>query len=174
MAVRSEAEFARTAEAIRARAAEVDPDLVVNVAPLEENLDFWRSVAGLVTGLSGALGALALVLASIGVYGVVSYAVSRRVREVGIRMVLGATAGEVRGMVLRQSLRPVAVGALVGMVTAAGVSRVLESVLFGVSAWDWSAFVGAPVVLMAVAMLASWVPARRAMRVDPMVTLRYE
>jgi len=120
------------------------------------------------------LGALALLLASIGVYGVVSYGVSRRLREVGIRMVLGAGSHEVLAMVLRQAMRPVLAGAAIGMVACAAVSRILSGVLFGVSALDPIAFVLAALFLVLVATAASLIPARRATRVDPMTTLRYE
>jgi ABC-type antimicrobial peptide transport system permease subunit len=131
-------------------------------------------MARLIAGLSGSLSGLGLVLASIGVYGVVSYAVSKRVREVGIRMALGASVAEVRSMILKQSMRPVFAGAAVGLALAAGVARILQSVLFGVSAYDPVAFVGAPLFLITVAVTASMVPIRRAMNVDPMAALRHE
>lgn len=159
---------------IRERVRKLDPAMVVTVAPLEENLALWRTMAQLIAGLAGSLSGLGLVLASIGVYGVVSYAVSKRLREVGIRMALGASAAEVRIMILKQSMRPVFVGAAIGLILAAGVVRILQSVLFGVSAYDPIAFVGAPSFLIMVAAAASLVPVRRAMRVDPMTTLRYE
>jgi predicted permease len=172
--VRTTGEPMAFAAAIRARAEELDPNLVVNVVPLEENLNLWRGIARLVTGLSGSLGMLALILASIGVYSVVSYAVSRRLREVGIRMALGASAGGIRGMLLKQSLRPVLVGCVAGGLAAAGIAKILESVLFGVSAYDPIAFIGAPAVLLAVTIAATLIPMRRAMNVDPVTTLRYE
>jgi putative ABC transport system permease protein len=104
----------------------------------------------------------------------VSYVVSRRLREVGIRMVLGATAEEMQRMIVKQTLRPVMVGVLVGITAAAAVSRILEAVLFGISAFDPVAFVLAPMFLLAVSVAASLAPARRAMRVDLMSTLRYD
>lgn len=172
--VRTTGQPTSVASTIKARAKELDPNLVVNVAPLEENLDLWRGISRLVTGLSGSLGALALILASIGVYSVVSYSVSRRLREMGIRIVLGASAGGLRGMLLKQSLRPVLAGALIGGLAAGGIARILESVLFGVSAHDPIAFIGAPAVLLAVTIVATLIPMRRATSVDPMTTLRYE
>ena len=172
--VRSRTDFASTASAVRAFARDLDPGLVVRVNRLEENLDFWRTISRLATSLSATLGVLALLIASIGVYGVVSYVVSRRLREVGIRMVLGATAREVQRMILRQTLRPVVIGMLAGIAAAAAVSRILEAVLFGVSAFDPIAFVVAPLFVFVIASAASVIPARKTMRVDPMSRLRYE
>ena len=172
--VRSDAGFAAIAPAIRASIRQIDPALAVRVAPLEENLEFWRTVSRIGASLSASLSLLALVLSSVGVYGVVSYVVSRRLREVGIRIMLGATSREVRNMILRQTMRPVAIGMVLGIVAAAGTSRILESVLFGVSPLDPSAFVGAALFLTAVAVMASLAPTRRAMRVDPLASLRHE
>ena len=152
----------------------LDPGLLVRVNPLEANLEYWRSGSRMAASLSGALSLLALVLASLGVYGVVSYAVNRRRREVGIRMTLGASARDVQRLILQHTLRPVAVGMLIGTFGAAAVSRVLESVLFGVSPLDPLAFIGAAVVLTAVAVGASLLPTRQALKADPMTTLRYE
>jgi predicted permease len=172
--VRSHADFATFATGVRAMTRELDPGLVARVARLEGNLDFWRAVSRLVAGLSGSLSVLALVLASIGVYGVVSYAVSSRRREVGIRMALGASASDVLGLILRQTLRPVGAGALIGIGGAAASSQILQSVLFGVSRLDPIAFLGALVFLLAVAAVASLVPTREALRIDPVTILRCE
>lgn len=113
-------------------------------------------------------------LAAIGVYGMVSYSVSRGVREIGIRMALGANGTDVMSRVLWQAMYPVLIGGLVGVVLSAGVSRVLSSMLFGLSAHDPIAFIGVPSFLFAVAVIASFIPTRRAIRVDPMVALRCE
>jgi predicted permease len=172
--VRSRADFASAASAIRACARELAPDTVVRVSRLEQNLVVWRSLSRFVTTVSVSLGGLALVLASIGVYGIVSYAVRRRLREFGIRMMLGASSGEVQRMILRQEMRPVVIGALIGMTGSALVSRILESVLFGVSALDPTTFIGAPLFLLLVTAAAIRLPARRVIRLDPMTTLRYE
>jgi predicted permease len=174
LVVRTQVNVNEISTAIRERVRKLDPAMVVRVAPLEENLALWRTMARLIAGLSGSLSGLGLVLASIGVYGVVSYSVSRRLREVGIRMALGASAAEVRSIILKQSMRPVLAGAAAGLMLAAGVARILQSVLFGVSTYDPVAFIGAPLVLITVAAAASMVPIRRAMRVDPMTALRYE
>ena len=166
--------FASTASGIRAAIHSIDPGLVVDVAKLEDNLEVWRAPSRIVAILAGSLGALGMLLACIGVYGVVSYAVSRRVREIGIRMTLGADAREVKSLILRQAMRPVVIGALVGIAGCAAVSQVLNSMLFGISPHDPVAFVTVPLVLLAVALVASYIPARRATQVDPMVALRYE
>jgi ABC-type antimicrobial peptide transport system permease subunit len=172
--LRSRTDFAATTQAIRSIARELDPELVVTVSRLEENLDFWRTISRFVASISASLGVLALLIASIGVYGVVSYVVSRRFREVGIRMVLGATSREVQRMIVTQTLRPVMIGMLIGIAGAAAASRILEVVLFGISAFDPFAFVAAPFFLLAVAAAASLAPARKALRGDPISTLRYE
>src|SRR6185295_16743293 len=111
--------------------------------PLEDNLELWRTLSRLVTAIAGLLGTLALLIASVGVYGVVSYAVSRRLREVGIRIVLGASPRSVLHMILKQALRPALAGLAIGLAGAAAVSRILQSVLFGVSPHDGIAFIGA-------------------------------
>ena len=172
--VRSSVGFGPIAAAIRAAVRDIDAHLIANVNPLEDNLDFWRSLSRLAATLSGSLGGLALLLASIGVYGVVTYAVSRRIREVGIRLVLGASVQEVLAMVLRQAMLPVLAGAAIGIALAAAASRVLSSILFGVSGLDPLAFALAAGLLLMVALAASLAPALRATRVDPMTTLRYE
>lgn len=171
--VRSQEDFAAVAPRLRAVAGEVDADLVVRIVPLEENLDFWRSLSRLIASISGSLSVLALVLALVGVYGVVSYVVGRRLREVGIRVMLGASAHEIRVMILRQTLRPVVVGLAIGIVAAAVATQILKSVLFGVSALDPIAFAAAPLFLLGVATAASLPSIRRAARLDPMI-LRYE
>jgi ABC-type antimicrobial peptide transport system permease subunit len=166
--------FKDVSNGIRQAAKSLDPDVSVDVIKLEDNLEIWRAPSRIVAALSGALGALALLLASIGVYGMVSYSVSRCVREIGIRMAVGANGADVVSLVLRQAMRPVLIGALVGMALCAGVSQVLSSMLFGLSAHDPIAFICVPVFLLAVALIASCIPARRAMRVDPMIALRCE
>ena len=166
--------FKDVSSGIRQAARSLDPEVSVDVTKLEDNLEIWRAPSRIVAALSGALGALALLLASIGVYGMVSYSVSRCVREIGIRMAVGANAADVVRLVLRQAMRPVLIGALAGIVLCAGVSQVLSSMLFGLSAHDPIAFICAPIFLLAVALIASCIPARRAMRVDPMVALRCE
>jgi predicted permease len=170
--VRSRLPLSAIAPAVRDVARALEPALVVTVSPLEDNLSFWRSVSRLTAGVSGALGLLALLLASVGIYGVVSYVVNRRLREMAIRVMLGASPRDVRRMLLRQMLRPVVAGVAIGVAGAAAVSQVLSSVLFGVSPFDPIAFVVAPLLLVAVAAAASLAPARRALARDPMTALR--
>jgi len=128
----------------------------------------------LVATLSGFFGVLAALLAAIGLYGVTAYAVAQRIREIGIRMALGARRSDVQWQVMRETIVLVAAGALVGIATAVAASGVAVSLLYGVSATDPVATTGALAVLGVAAFLAAWIPARRASRIDPMVALRNE
>jgi macrolide transport system ATP-binding/permease protein len=123
---------------------------------------------------STILGILGLLMAAVGIYGMVGFAVSQRTHEVGIRMALGAHANEVLALVLRESMRPVMIGIAAGLVAAAALSRVLVSLLFGLSTFDPITFAGVATFLLAVALVAGYMPARRATKVDPMEALRYE
>jgi len=163
-----------TANGIRESARALDPDLIVDVTRLEDNLELWRTPSRIAATLSGVLGALALLLASVGVHGVVSYGVSQRIREIGIRMTLGADGKDVMRLLLRQAMRPVLIGAAVGVAGCAAVSQILSKVLYGIGSHDPTAFIGVPAFLLGIAFLASYIPARRATRVDPVVALRYE
>jgi predicted permease len=166
--------LAAVASGVRQAASKLDPDVLVDVTKLEDNLEVWRTPARIVAALAGSLGALGLLLAAVGVYGVVSYAVSRRTREIGIRMTLGADGRDVMGMILRQSMRPVVIGGAIGIVGCAGVSWVLSGMMFGISVHDPIAFLFVPAFLLGIALLASYVPARRATKVNPVVALRCE
>jgi ABC-type antimicrobial peptide transport system permease subunit len=128
----------------------------------------------MIAQLSGFFGALALILACIGLYGLLSYEVSRRTREIGIRMALGAQQRDVLKLVVRQGMALAIVGAVVGVGVALGVTRYLASMLYGVHANDPATIAGVAVLLMLVGLAACYIPARRAVRVDPMVSLRYE
>ena len=123
---------------------------------------------------AGFFAALALFLAASGLYGLLSYTVAQRRREIGVRMALGAQARDIVALVVRQGAALVAAGAGAGLLAAAAASRILESFLFGVTAYDQFTFVGAPLSLAAIALVACWLPARRATRIDPMETLRAE
>ncbi len=122
--------------------------------------------------LFGLFAALALCLAAVGIYGVVSYSVAQRTREIGVRVALGAQTGDVMRMIIRQGLTLAGLGAAIGLGGAAGAGRLMKSLLFNVSAVDPAIFTLLPLSLLAVALAACWIPARRAAKVDPMVALR--
>ena len=131
-------------------------------------------IPGPLLPLLAAFGLLGLILASVGLYGVVAYSVSKRTREVGVRMALGADAWHVLKLVVREGMVLVAIGMGLGIACALAAGGLLKSVLYGIGAIDPVAFLGVPLLLAAVALLANVIPARRAARVDPMVALRYE
>jgi len=124
--------------------------------------------------LVGVFAAVALMLASAGVFGVMAYSVSRRTREIGVRVALGASSQNVLAMILGQGLRTVLIGVVIGVAGSFALTRAIQSLLFGVSASDPLTFMAVIVLLIAIALLACYIPARRAAKVDPMVALRYE
>ena len=160
---------------VRKAAAEVDPNLPIrSVITLSDQVSENLIEERLVAFLTSAFGALALGLACFGLYGVMSYAVARRTSELGIRVALGASARQLLRSVLLESLALVGLGVAVGLPAVFAASRFLSGMLYGISASDPLTISGATLILLAVAALAASIPARRAMRVDPMVALRYE
>jgi predicted permease len=154
----------------------LDANLPVIAAPLNTmvSMDPYFVVSRIGGVLASIVGSLGLLLACMGVYGMVSYSVAQRTREIGIRMALGAQDLQVVRLVVHDGFRPIAAGILVGIAAAAGVSRLLAATLFGLSSMDAVSFAGVSLLLVSIAMLATWLPARRATRVDPIVALRYE
>lgn len=165
-------DYGALSNALSATAKSLDPALKLNVSKLEDNLGPYQTISRLTAGAAGILGFAALGLAMIGLYGTVSYGVSRRTREIGLRLALGARSGNVLSLLLRQAMRPVAIGAALGVILCAAVSRILAGLLFGVSPHDVVTFTAVPALLIAIALLAAWFPARKALDVDPAVTLR--
>jgi macrolide transport system ATP-binding/permease protein len=153
-----------------------DANLPVIAAPLNTmvSMDPYFVVSRIGGVLASIVGALGLLLACLGVYGMVSYSVAQRTREIGIRMALGAQSTQVLRLVVSEGFRPILVGILLGVLASAGVSRALSATLFGLSPLDPISFAGVSLLLIAIALLATWLPARRATEVDPMVALRYE
>jgi len=153
--------------------ASVDPTLpIYNAMTLDERIDAAISRPRLNAALLTAFAGAALLLAAIGVYGVLSYSVSSRMREIGVRLALGADAARVMGLVLGEGLRLVAVGTAIGIVASIAVARLARSVLVDATAWDPRLLGVAAVIMLAVAAIAAFVPARRASAIDPIVVLR--
>jgi len=163
------------ASAVRQAVRRLDPNLpVFDIKTMEAQVDESLFLERLVAALSMLFGALATILAAVGLYGVMSYTVSRRTREIGIRMALGAARGSVLWLVLREVAVMAAAGVFVGLPVAVAASRFVQSQLYGLTPTDPLTLGLSAVVLTAVAMLAGYVPARRATQVDPMLALRYE
>jgi predicted permease len=161
------------AEAVGRVVRTLDPQLpAVRPMTLEADMQVALLPAKLGAALLGAFGSLALLLATVGIYGVASFAVARRTREIGIRAALGAQRADVLRLVISESMRRVVIGLVLGLAGALGLARVLASQLYGVGAVDPVTFVATPLVLGLVAFVASWIPARRAAMVDPLVALR--
>jgi len=173
--VRAASDPAAIGPAIRAAVREIDPMLpVIDLRTQEQQIERRNSQERLFAQLSGFFGVTALILACVGLYGLMSYLVLQRTGEIGVRLALGALPAQVLRMVLRQSFALVAVGLVLGLTVAYSVRRFVESMLFGLTAADPLIYAGVAGVLVAVTLLASLRPARRAARVDPMISLRAE
>jgi predicted permease len=163
------------AGAIRDAVHAIDSSLpVYDLKSMGERVDSSLAPERFAVTVLGFFAAIALALAALGLYGVISYSVTQRTQEIGVRMALGADRGRVLGMVVGQGMRLAAIGVGIGFMAAYGVARLLSSQLFEVNAADPETFLGVAVLLAFVALLACYLPARRATRVDPMTALRYE
>jgi len=175
MVVRSRLPIQSLVSSVRGALSEVDPDLPTSdYQTLEQLVDQVVSPRRFVTVLLGGFSALALILASLGIYGVISYSVSQRINEIGIRLALGAQTSTVLKLVLGQGVKLAVVGLGIGLGAAFALTRILSGLLFGVNATDPVTFVSIALLLVGVALLACYVPARRATKVDPIIALRYE
>ncbi len=175
LAIRSSGDPLRLTSAIKAEIQAVDKNLPVSeIRSMDSVLAESIARPRLESTLLSVFAALALILATVGIYGVISYSVSRRTQEIGIRMALGARSGSIAKLVVMEGLLLAAIGLACGIAAALALTRYLESFLFGVVATDKAVFGGLSALLMAVALAATLVPALRAARVDPMVALRHE
>jgi len=175
LVVRTESEPQSVLAALRREFQQLDAALpIYNVKTLVEHMALPLFPARVAAALLGSFGLLALSLAAIGIFGVMSYAVTQRTREIGIRLALGAQSADVLRLIVGQGLRLVLLGVALGLVAAFGLTRLMKSLLLEVSATDPLTFAGIALLLALVALLACYLPARRAAKVDPMIALRYE
>jgi ABC-type lipoprotein release transport system permease subunit len=173
LVVRSRLPLAELAPAVRAALKPIEPTLPGNdFRTLQQLVDKAVSPRRFVVLLLGGFAAFALILASLGSYAVVSYSVSQRTQEIGIRMALGASAADLQMRVIRQTLALAAAGMLLGVAGSWALARALKGFLFGVTSTDPVTFIGMLIVLTSVAVMAGYLPALRASRIDPMVALR--
>ncbi|MGC1295511.1 MAG: ABC transporter permease [Alloacidobacterium sp.] len=174
--VRTKADSLQFLDTIGPVIASLDPNLVATPATLEQLLHQTPPflISALAASIASIVGVVGLLLASMGIFGTVSYIVVLRTREVGIRIALGAKKRNILGLMLRESTRPVLVGLLAGMTLSVGDAYLLRGILYGLSTVDAISFIGVASLFLAIALFAAYIPSRRAMRVDPVVALRYE
>ena len=173
--VRSQRPASDLLREMRSKLQEIDPSLPLFAAgSLEDGLDNLLTARRGITLLLGLFSGLALLLAAIGLYGVLSYDVTQRTREIGIRGAIGATRGQIVGLILRQGLGKTGVGLAAGLLGALFLTRYLSGLLFGIGSADPVSYLAGLTLLAVVALLACWLPARRAAKVDPVVALRAE
>jgi predicted permease len=175
MVVRAKLPIESLVPGVRTALENIDPDLPASdFQTLEHIVEQAVSPRRFITVLLAGFAILALILASLGIYGVISYSVNQRTNEIGIRIALGAQAGAVLKLIIGQGVRLTLLGLVIGLGTAFALTRVISSLLFGVKASDPLTFAGIALLLSGVAFAACYIPARRATRVDPLVALRYE
>jgi predicted permease len=173
--VRSRTDATPLASSLRSIIRSLDPSLpVYDVQTLAQYRYDRGAESRLGSTLLAIFGGLALLLATIGVYAVLAFSVGQRTREIGVRVALGAVRGQIVALFVGEGLRLTAVGLVIGLVLSAGVAKVLSSLFLGLSVSDALSFIGAAFILVAAAVAASWIPAQRAARVDPMAALRHE
>jgi predicted lysophospholipase L1 biosynthesis ABC-type transport system permease subunit len=175
LVIRTESAPAALAPAVRAAIRSVDPEQpVALLRTLERIVDESVAPQHITMLLVGGFAGLALVLAGVGLYGVMSYLAAQRTHEIGVRMALGAQPSDVLRLVVRQAMVVALTGAAIGLAGALALTRLMASLLFGVTARDPLVFVTAPLVMLAIALAASFFPARRASKVHPLTALRYQ
>lgn len=175
MVIRTQTDPAQMAPALIREIQTVDPEMpVFDVSSMDQRLSDALARRRFSMFMLSVFAVIALVLAAIGIYGVMAYAVSQRTHEIGVRVALGAQPRDVLGLVLRQGLSLALAGTTLGLIAAIGLTRLLAKLLFGVGAYDPLTFAGVAALLLLVSVLATWIPARRATRVDPMIALRCE
>jgi ABC-type antimicrobial peptide transport system permease subunit len=175
LAVRTNAAPLSVVPAITGSIREIDSEVpLLNIRTMDDSVSASLSPARFTMLLLGAFAGLALLLAVVGIYSVMSYAVSRRTNEIGIRVALGASRSDVLVLIVRQALLLALIGSAIGIVGALSLSRLMASQLYGVQPIDPVTFITVAALLMIVSLAASYIPARRAMRVDPMSALRHE
>jgi putative ABC transport system permease protein len=163
------------ADTIRRAVAEVDPGLSISgLATMQERLDFVAQEVLVATILNGPIIALALALTAVGIYGVLSFSVSRRIREIGVRIAMGAGRWGLLKLIMGHGMKLVGIGIAIGLAGALALSRILSATLLDVASIDLLLVFGASTILVVVALIASYLPARRAAKVDPVIALRYE
>jgi predicted permease len=173
--LRSSSDLASLARGVRQDVNELDPTIpVARVRTMDDVLAAAQSQPRFLTLLLALFSGVALVIATVGIYGVIAYSVERRSKEFGLRMALGAQSGDVLGLVMKQGALLTGIGVAVGVVAALGLTRLMASLLFGVQPTDAATFISVSALLIAVALCASYIPARRATQVDPMHALRHE
>jgi predicted permease len=173
--IKTAASEASLMKSVRDVVRSIDKDLpVFDIRSQTEQIDATLSHERLFAALTSSLGFLALILAAVGIYGIMAYAVARRTSEIGVRMALGAQGRQVLAMILRETALLAGAGVVIGIAAAAGLSRYIRSMLYGLQASDPLTFAGAVLLLLVIALLAGWRPARKASRLDPMVALRHE